>query len=171
MKAADQLGVDHLQMLVQSLAIGVEVGEILDRQDTVSQIDVEQLLAVGSGEELVHGLCLQSQRTVRLGEMGLQACLQEHGIFHMVAGQSAKRTVGHDIRQLRQLIHGVGVRAGHMRHVEDLQQGAIGDGLVGEDPVFHQITREKAHGTVADLTMLGEIPCEGRTCYCADTHK
>ena len=50
MKAADQLGVDHLQMLVQSLAIGVEVGEILDRQDTVSQIDVEQLLAVGSGE-------------------------------------------------------------------------------------------------------------------------
>ena len=43
------------------------------------------------GEELVHGLCLQSQRTVRLGEMGLQACLQEHGIFHMVAGQSAKR--------------------------------------------------------------------------------
>ncbi len=59
----------------------------------------------------------------------------------MVAGQSAKRTVGHDIRQLRQLIHGVGVRAGHMRHVEDLQQGAIGDGLVGEDPVFHQITQ------------------------------
>ena len=61
----------------------------------------------------------------------------------MVAGQSAKRTVGHDIRQLRQLIHGVGVRAGHMRHVEDLQQGAIGDGFVGEDPIFHQITWEK----------------------------
>ena len=95
------------------------MGEVFDGQQAVSQIDVEQLLAGCAGQELVHGFELKCQCPVCLREMGLQSGFEQERVFDMVACQSAQRTVGYNVRQLDQLVHGIGIRPFHVRHVQD----------------------------------------------------
>ena len=51
--------------------------------------------------------------------MGLQSGFEQERVFDMVACQSAQRTVGYNVRQLDQLVHGIGIRPFHVRHVQD----------------------------------------------------
>ena len=100
----DQLRVNLAQMIIQVITITVETGEVLNRHHPVRQIHFQKFHAVGSCQEMLHGIHLQQQGAVGLGIMRLQTGLQQQEIRHMIARQSTKRAISNSVRRLRQFI-------------------------------------------------------------------